>query len=60
MARISSSLIGSSSMGAFGDTASDGIAYRLKQMNDGGELFLRQHIEQRVGLLAFLGDIGSQ
>jgi hypothetical protein len=28
-------------------------------MNDGGELFLRQHIEQRAGPLAFLGDVGS-
>jgi hypothetical protein len=30
------------------------------RIHDGGEFLLRQNIDQRVGLLAFLGDVGSQ
>jgi hypothetical protein len=44
--------------GSVGETAGHGIADRLKEMNDGGELLHRQHVEQRVGLLAFLCDVG--
>jgi hypothetical protein len=46
--------------GSIGETASEGIADRLKQMNDSGELFLRQHVDQRVDLLAFLGEVGPR
>ncbi len=40
--------------GSVGETAGHGIADRLKEMNNGGELLHRQHVEQRVGLLGVL------